>query len=153
VCCKRLCSGVFAIAAGAHVQASDSTSWWDCHKCGFSFIARFQPDIKTKCQALRLSGPPEFRNCALPHYRFIDHGLYAAQLAWWLSFFPPERFLIISAWQLHDLDEAVRVCCCCLLLRCACWAVHCIPHTQVVCSWLIEVCGMPRGPALRACLS
>jgi hypothetical protein len=36
-------------------------------------------------------------------------GFYAAQLAWWLSFFPPDRFLLVTSQELHDPDTALQV--------------------------------------------
>lgn len=48
-------------------------------------------------------------DCSIPHFGFIDQSKYAAQFAWWLRFFPPERFMFVSSWQLHDEEESLRV--------------------------------------------
>ena len=39
----------------------------------------------------------------------IDVSMYAPQLAWWLSFFPPERFLVLPSSLLHDPAQQVQV--------------------------------------------
>lgn len=91
------------------MQASDHTSWFDCFKCAYSFIDVRRPTIRHACEPLAKSGPPQFRNCSEPHFGFIEHGLYAAQIAWWLRFFGPERFMIVSASQLRDPDQQIKV--------------------------------------------
>jgi hypothetical protein len=91
------------------MQASDNTTWWDCYRCAFNYVENIKNYVRHECESVALFGPPEFRNCSAPHFGFVEHGLYAAQLAWWLRFFPPERFYIISAWQLRDPAEAIRV--------------------------------------------
>lgn len=48
-------------------------------------------------------------DCGIPHFGFIDQSKYAAQFAWWLRFFPPERFMFVSSWQLHDEEESLKV--------------------------------------------
>ena len=40
----------------------------------------------------------------------IAIGSYAAQLAWWLRFFPAERFLVVPSAATHDAANATRVC-------------------------------------------
>lgn len=45
-------------------------------------------------------------------------GEYASKLAWWLAFFPPERFLIVTSQQLRAPGGRVRVRCA-LAARCA----------------------------------
>lgn len=94
------------IAERGEVQGSPAT-WWDCHRCHFGYVD--QNVSSGACAELERTGPPDFQDCSVPSHRFIDHGLYAAQLAWWLRFFPPEQFLIISAWQLRDEFERIRV--------------------------------------------
>ena len=32
---------------------------------------------------------------------YVAYGHYAAQLAWWLNFFPPERFLLLNSEDLR----------------------------------------------------
>lgn len=46
-------------------------------------------------------------------YHHMMSSVVAPQLAWWLAFFPPERFLILTSGQLHDptLAREVRLCC------------------------------------------
>jgi hypothetical protein len=40
----------------------------------------------------------------------LHRGQYAVQLAWWLAFFRPERFLIVTAAELKDPNAQVEVC-------------------------------------------
>jgi hypothetical protein len=88
------------------LQGSKSATWFDCHRCGFTWINT----NGHACRALEShSEPPPPLNCSAPSYTFLDHALYAAQLAWWLQFFPPSRFLVVSSWQLRDPIERVKV--------------------------------------------
>jgi hypothetical protein len=89
-----------------HALQSNSKTWYDCHRCGFTYIAR--ESSKLECARLEEEKHP-YLSCSQPSYRFIDHGLYAPQLAWWLRFFPPDRFMFISAWQLRDPDTCIQV--------------------------------------------
>lgn len=101
------------------MQGSSAT-WWDCHRCHFGYINR--TSAAAECERAGAVGPPEFGSCAEPAHRFLDHGLYAAQLAWWLRFFPPEQFRVISSRRLRDPEARVQVraarSACCASLRC-----------------------------------
>lgn len=89
------------------VQESDHTTWHECFSCAFNFIDLASEPVQTACEEQQWS--LHNRNCSKPHYGFLDHGLYGAQLAWWLRFFPPEQFLIISAWELRDPAQRIEV--------------------------------------------
>ena len=91
------------------MQASDHATWFDCYKCAYSYIDVRRGLVQEACKPLLTSGPAGFRNCSAPHFGFIEHGLYAAQIAWWLQFFGPERFMIISASQLRDPEQQLQV--------------------------------------------
>jgi hypothetical protein len=92
------------------VQVSDHTTWFDCYKCAYSYIDVRLSKVREACAPLETIGPPEFRNCSVPHFGFTQHGLYAEQIAWWLQFFPPEQFMIVSATQLRDPEQQIQVC-------------------------------------------
>jgi hypothetical protein len=42
-------------------------------------------------------------------YNAVDVSNYAAQIAWWLNFFPPERFMVISSSELQKEENRLRV--------------------------------------------
>lgn len=42
--------------------------------------------------------------------QLTDYSSYAAQLGWWLSFFPPEQFLVLTADDLRDPHRRLKVC-------------------------------------------
>lgn len=75
-------------------------SWGDCWGCSFAVVD--QPSCgrlgATEEACSRLGGVPP---------AFVSY--YAPQIAWWLSFFPPERFLIFTSEQLHDQDQQLKV--------------------------------------------
>lgn len=41
--------------------------------------------------------------------QLTDYSAYAAQLAWWLAFFPPEQFLILTVDDLRSPRRRLRV--------------------------------------------
>jgi hypothetical protein len=108
----------------------------DCFRCSFNYIEVDTEPAHTACRRLlnasyyatqnsSVKGVSSFTpggispdekgfSCYVPHFKFIDQSKYAAQLAWWLLFFPPERFLIVSSWQLRDPYEAAKVTFCTL---------------------------------------
>eukprot|EP00892_Ulva_mutabilis_P011466 jgi/Ulvmu1/8692/UM047_0032.1 len=75
-------------------------SWGNCWRCSYAIIDRHA------CERLGVS-PEACRSLSGVHPAFLSY--YAAQIAWWLSFFPPERFLIITSQQLHDPKQQVQV--------------------------------------------
>ena len=89
------------------VQASDHTTWHQFFSCAFNYINVAQEPVAVACEEQQSSLGA--RNCSVPHYGFIDHGMYGAQLAWWLQFFPPEQFLVVSSGQLWDPHERIQV--------------------------------------------
>lgn len=40
---------------------------------------------------------------------FVQYSSYAAQIAWWLAFFPPEQFLVLTISELRDPARRVKV--------------------------------------------
>lgn len=78
-------------------------TWADCWKCLHS-IPKFMCPKLTEEDTAALGGCPP--SPALPTTHV---SLYAAQIAWWLSFFPPDRFLILKSSDLHDPDGAMEV--------------------------------------------
>ena len=45
----------------------------------------------------------------VPTVPLTQYGLYAAQIAWWMSFFPPETFLMLTQEELQDPECVVPV--------------------------------------------
>lgn len=41
--------------------------------------------------------------------QLTDYSAYAAQIAWWLAFFPPEQFIILTMDDLRDPRRRMRV--------------------------------------------
>ena len=94
----------------------------DCFRCSFNHIESQNAHTMAACDNLNFKNSNHTHevvntadegsthiNCSVPHFGFIDNPKYGAQLAWWLQFFPPEQFLIVSAWQLRDPEESVKV--------------------------------------------
>jgi hypothetical protein len=98
--------------AGSHislVQGSDpekKRTWGDCYRCSLGTRA---------CEELTKEEIEGVGYCdsglvpMTPKVPGLQYGLYAAQIAWWLSFFPPERFMIIRQEDTKDRDRAVTV--------------------------------------------
>lgn len=60
-------------------------------------------------EALALGG---CKHNLIPHVASMpltQYGLYAAQIAWWMSFFPPDSFLILTREELMDPDRVFKV--------------------------------------------
>lgn len=55
--------------------------------------------------------------------RLFDSSSYAAVLAWWLAFFPPEQILLMTSNELHDPSTRIQVRARCgpLRLHGPCW--------------------------------
>ena len=83
-------------------------TWADCYTCAFSNILA-TPEAKRTCARLGKLPHRELGNCSQPTNGFVDQGLYAAQLAWWLRWFPPDRFLVLSTTELRHPRSAVNV--------------------------------------------
>jgi len=71
-------------------------SWNDCYRCLVN-----DNSIRKHCQGrwyLRKDGPDAMdHECLDFSMEMISRGLYAAQIAWWLEFFPPEQFVFINS--------------------------------------------------------
>ena len=96
------------------MQGSTAT-WHDCYKC-----RQRRPHLP-KCTKL-LRDPAAQKLCSeSPAMRdVVSPGIYAPQLAWWLNFFPAERFFVIPSSQTRDPRTATQVRCqsavrCCLV--------------------------------------
>lgn len=84
----------------AACMQSGTHSWGDCWPCSYAVIAR------DECKAH--GGSDEV--CEHLHSVPVAHvSYYAPQIAWWLSFFPPERFLVFTSQQLHDPQQQLDV--------------------------------------------
>lgn len=86
------------------MPAASRKTWSDCFSCKFTVMQQLckhlaQSEIKV------LGG-----SCPTGSVPMVHTGLYAAQIAWWLAFFPPERFLILTSSELRDPTSAVLVC-------------------------------------------
>lgn len=65
------------------------------------------------CKKMLPEGSPRALRHACELHEPIGDGvvpsLYAAQLAWWLNFFPPERFLVLPSSGSRELKAAAEV--------------------------------------------
>lgn len=83
------------------MQAGTHT-WGDCWACKFgkaesdTCISMGVPE--SVCQGLEHCQPPR------AHMSY-----YAPQIAWWLAFFPPERFLIFTSDEINDPEQQIKV--------------------------------------------
>ena len=95
-------------SAASLLQDSNAT-WYSCYKC-----AHKQP--RPKDCARVLSNATLVAACeAEPwahrslQWRPPLLSLYAAQLVWWLRFFPPERFLVLPTAKLRETKTSLQV--------------------------------------------
>lgn len=84
-------------------------TWGDCFACAYTNI-----DF-SHCQDLSPENQQLFLPCrkqAPESTSLLQIGNYAPALGWWLSFFSPERFLIIPVSDLrtHNAMQKVRTC-------------------------------------------
>lgn len=84
------------------VEPADQKTWSDCFRCKFTMLPKL-------CKHLAEPELEVLGGCPVASVPMIHTGLYAVQIAWWLSFFPPERFLILSSSELRDPAAAVKV--------------------------------------------
>ena len=102
-------------------------TWGDCWRCDYRVF---------DCADISAKEADAFGGCKDdpgPHtkIKFVPMtmmGVYAPQIAWWLSFFPPENFVILTSEELHDPDRVAPV-----RFACMC-SVHCSAffHAPVV---------------------
>ena len=86
-----------------HVQSSTRT-WHSCFQCLYSHVD------ESHCAALSLDDRAAFDRChGARGFNMLDVSNYAPQLAWWLNFFRPEHFLIISSQELRDEGGRLEV--------------------------------------------
>lgn len=62
---------------------------------------------RTHCR--HLPEPRPFNDCKPDVLNYVQVSNYAAQIAWWLAFYPPEQILIITSSELRDPDRQVNV--------------------------------------------
>lgn len=65
--------------------------------------------MRKRCRAAAEEVQEAHRGCNPPSVPTTHVSYYAAQLAWWLAFFPPERFLILTSTELHSPDSQLEV--------------------------------------------
>lgn len=81
-------------------------TWNDCWRCDH-FV--YSCKLLSHDEAHGLGG---CRQNVIPHVPTMpltQYGLYAAQIAWWMSFFPPETFLILTREELQDDARVIPV--------------------------------------------
>lgn len=85
---------------------SNNKTWHSCFQCHYSHV-----DINA-CTSLNERDRQLLEQCN-QHFGFgaLSVSNYAPQLAWWLNFFTPDRFLIISSQELRDEDNRMKVRC------------------------------------------
>lgn len=78
---------------------SDSRTWHTCFQCHYS-----RRD-EAACHTL-VNSKGRTPSFCRPQKRFniVDVGNYAAQIAWWFSFFRPKQFLFISHAELQHAE-------------------------------------------------
>ena len=73
----------------------------DCYECWHMFHNH------THCTVM--APPQPFDGCHPDVLDYLQVSNYAAQLAWWLAFFPPEQILILISAELRDPARQVQV--------------------------------------------
>lgn len=83
---------------------SNNKTWHSCFQCHYSHVDNLA------CTLLDDRDRKLFKQCD-GHFGFgkVSVSNYAAQLAWWLNFFSPDRFLIVSSDVLRDKDSSLQV--------------------------------------------
>eukprot|EP00210_Caulerpa_lentillifera_P008671 g8270.t1 len=77
-------------------DGKDNKNWNDCFGC-MGYLTRVRKDCHNRPYFFKREGGN--RECLFFSEQIISRGLYAAQLAWWFSLFPPENFVVILS---HD---------------------------------------------------
>lgn len=83
---------------------SKSRTWHTCFQCHYS---RHDEGICDGVASGEKYAAPFCRR--KKGFNIVDVGNYAAQLAWWFSFFRPGRFLIISHAELQHVEGRLEV--------------------------------------------
>ena len=83
---------------------SNNKTWHSCFQCHYSHVD------SNACTSLNERDRQLLQQCN-NHFGFgaLSVSNYAAQLAWWLNFFTPDRFLIISSRELRDEENRLKV--------------------------------------------
>lgn len=88
------------------VAPEDRKSFGECYRC---FLATRWCDELTDEEKDAFGGCEVHKVPHIPQLPVLQYGLYAAQLSWWLSFFPPERFMILRQEDTKDPEKALEV--------------------------------------------
>jgi hypothetical protein len=84
---------------------SDERTWHSCFGCWFSFV-----NLTSCGLQLQSLTDSEYDGCVdESSFDPLDVSNYAAQLAWWLSFFPAERFLVLPSSALRNSAKQTEV--------------------------------------------
>jgi hypothetical protein len=98
----RACHQAFS---ASHAVQGTAVTWADCFKCYYSNFDA------AGCSKLTVEDRAQFVQCATQRqFGPVHYGLYAAQLSWWLAFFPPQQFFFITSSQLQSKEQRIEVC-------------------------------------------
>lgn len=80
-------------------------TWQECFRCSYMLFN------STHCRTHLSDEARAALGCgtAPKLMTFVQYSSYAAQLAWWLAFFPPEQFLILTVSELRDPSQRTQV--------------------------------------------
>lgn len=84
----------------------DRKTWAECWRCQH-FVYECDQLTEDAQSAIGECDPKRIPHA--PEVPFLQYGLYAAQISWWLAFFPPERFLILTQEEIQDPARALPV--------------------------------------------
>lgn len=101
------------VTSDACLQEPTQT-WHTCFHCVYSLVDREQ------CSALEAADQEVFEQCPTGRgFNMVDVSNYAAQIGWWLNFFPPERFIVVSSLELRNEEGRITVRPCPCLATCS----------------------------------
>ena len=88
------------------IAPEDRKSFGECNRC---FLATRWCDELTDAEKEAFGGCAVHKVPHIPQLPVLQYGLYAAQISWWLSFFPPDRFMILRQEDTKDPEKALEV--------------------------------------------
>ena len=105
---QKLPDGLSCVLQRDTSGGSANATWHSCYKCRHkmpdsSLCYLMWPNLEDEATMV----PDCMRSYGI--HDPILPSLYAAQLAWWLRFFPPERFLVLPSTRVHDKATAMKV--------------------------------------------
>lgn len=80
-------------------------TWQECFRCSYMLFNSTHCHTQLSDEARATLGC----GAAPKLMTFVQYSSYAAQLAWWLAFFPPEQFLILTSSELRDPSQRAQV--------------------------------------------